>query len=117
MEVLKLGKKANSGTVIMSDPVAAGSRRGPHNCEKCDADVAEAIRVFSLTQALVFFTLLDIIFIVGGDPIALSAHLGGAAAGLLMGLWMKKKGTICNGSSDPVEINTVYFTSPSMSQM
>lgn len=50
VEVLKLGKEANPDTVIMSDPVAAGSKRGPHNCGKCDNDVAEAIRVFSLTQ-------------------------------------------------------------------
>ncbi len=66
----------------------------------CLAILAPEIRVYlffipvpmKLTHALVFFTLLDIIFIVGGDPIALSAHLGGAAAGLLMGSWMKKKG-------------------------
>jgi radical SAM enzyme (TIGR01210 family) len=50
VEVLKQGKEVNTGTVIMSDPVAAGSKRGPHNCGKCDKDVAEAIRIFSLTQ-------------------------------------------------------------------
>lgn len=66
----------------------------------CLAILAPEIRIYlffipvpmKLTHALVFFTILDIIFIVGGDPIALSAHLGGAAAGLLMGSWMKKKG-------------------------
>jgi len=66
----------------------------------CLAILAPEIRVhlffipvpMKLTQALVFFTLLDIIFIVAGDPIALSAHLGGALAGLLMGSWIKKKG-------------------------
>lgn len=66
----------------------------------CLAILAPEIRVYllfipvpmKLTQALVFFTLLDIIFIVADEPIALSAHLGGAAAGLLMGIWMKKKG-------------------------
>lgn len=50
VEVLKRGKEVNSGTVIMSDPVAAGSKRGPHNCGKCDKDVAESIRIFSLRQ-------------------------------------------------------------------
>lgn len=50
VEVLKKGKELAKGTVIMSDPVGAGSKRGPHNCGKCDKDVAEAIRVFSLTQ-------------------------------------------------------------------
>ncbi len=66
----------------------------------CLAILAPEIRIYlffipvpmKLTQALVFFTLLDIIFIVAGDPIALSAHLGGALAGLLMGSWIKKKG-------------------------
>jgi membrane associated rhomboid family serine protease len=64
------------------------------------AILAPEIRVYllfipipmKLTQALVFFTFLDIIFIVVGDPIALSAHLSGAAAGLVMGWWIKKKG-------------------------
>ncbi len=50
VEVLKNGKQSSSDTVIMSDPVGAGSSRGPHNCGKCDKDVAEAIRIFSLTQ-------------------------------------------------------------------
>ncbi|VVB86841.1 Rhomboid family protein [uncultured archaeon] len=50
-----------------------------------------------LTQALVFFTLFDIIFIVAGDPIALSAHLSGAAAGIVMGWWLKKKGRYIAG--------------------
>ncbi len=59
VEVLKLGKEANLGTVIMSDPVAAGSKRGPHNCGKCDADVAEAIRIFSLTQDTGVFEALS----------------------------------------------------------
>jgi membrane associated rhomboid family serine protease len=66
----------------------------------CLAILAPDIRVYllfmpvpmKLTQALVFFTFLDIIFIVMGDPIALSAHLSGAAAGLVMGWWIKKKG-------------------------
>lgn len=38
------------GVEILSDPVAAGKQRGPHNCGKCDAEVAAAIREFSLTQ-------------------------------------------------------------------
>ncbi len=66
----------------------------------CLAILAPEIRVYAffipvpmkLTQALVFFTLLDLIFVVMGDPIALSAHLSGAAAGLVMGWRMKAKG-------------------------
>lgn len=59
VEVLKNGKEAAPDTVIMSDPVAAGSARGPHNCGKCDKDVAEAIRFFSLTQDTGVFDNLD----------------------------------------------------------
>ncbi len=50
VEVLKKGKGSNPDTIIISDPVGASSMRGPHNCGKCDKDVAEAIRIFSLTQ-------------------------------------------------------------------
>jgi radical SAM enzyme (TIGR01210 family) len=59
VEALKIGKESSPGTVIMSDPVAAGSMRGPHNCGKCDADVAEAIRIFSTTQNTAVFNNLD----------------------------------------------------------
>lgn len=59
VEVMKKGKGSNTDTVIMSDPVGAGSARGPHNCGKCDKDVAEAIRVFSLTQDTGVFNDLD----------------------------------------------------------
>ncbi len=59
VEVLKKGKEASPETIIMSDPVGAGSARGPHNCGKCDKDVAEAIRVFSLTQDTGVFSNLD----------------------------------------------------------
>ena len=50
VEVLRKAKEA--GVEIMSDPVAAGKQRGPHNCGKCDEKVARAIRDFSLTQDL-----------------------------------------------------------------
>ncbi len=59
VEVLKNGKEVAPDTVIMSDPVGAGSARGPHNCGKCDKDVAEAIRFFSLTQDTGVFDNLD----------------------------------------------------------
>ncbi len=65
----------------------------------CLAILAPEIRVYAffipvpmkLTQTLVFFTLLDLIFVVMGDPIALSAHLSGAAAGIVMGWRIKEK--------------------------
>ena len=59
VEALKIGKESSPETVIMSDPVAAGSMRGPHNCGKCDNDVAEAIRIFSVTQDTAVFKNLD----------------------------------------------------------
>ena len=59
VEALKIGKESAPGTVIMSDPVGAGSMRGPHNCGKCDDDVAEAIRIFSVTQDITVFKNLD----------------------------------------------------------
>lgn len=39
-----------TGSVVTSDPLAAGAARGPHNCGKCDRDFADAIRKYSLTQ-------------------------------------------------------------------
>jgi radical SAM enzyme (TIGR01210 family) len=41
--------------VIMSDPLAAGSARGPHNCYECDGAFADAIRKYSLTQDVSVF--------------------------------------------------------------
>ncbi|HJH31474.1 MAG TPA: TIGR01210 family radical SAM protein [Methanosarcinaceae archaeon] len=50
VEILKKAKLAHPDLAIMSDPVGAGSKRGPHNCKKCSYDVADAIRKFSITQ-------------------------------------------------------------------
>jgi radical SAM enzyme (TIGR01210 family) len=47
-----------TGSVIMSDPLAAGSARGPHNCYRCDAAFADAIRKYSLTQDISVFDSL-----------------------------------------------------------
>jgi len=52
VEVLKWAKKAYPHLRILSDPVGAGSKRGPHNCGECDKAVAKAIRNFSNTQDL-----------------------------------------------------------------
>lgn len=46
--VVEILKRAN--VEIISDPVGAGSLRGPHNCGRCDKEVLKAIREFSLTQ-------------------------------------------------------------------
>lgn len=35
---------------IHCDPVGGGKKRGPHNCGKCDMEIVDAIREFSLTE-------------------------------------------------------------------
>lgn len=44
---------------IICDPVGAGTKRGPHNCSRCDASIAEAIRKHAITQDLSVFEGLD----------------------------------------------------------
>ena len=44
---------------VMSDPVGAGYKRGPHNCGKCDHTIKEAIKKFNLTQDLAVLERLD----------------------------------------------------------
>ena len=48
--VLRQAKTENPDLIITSDPVGAGSRYGPHNCGRCDSDVADAINRFSISQ-------------------------------------------------------------------
>lgn len=50
VEVLQKAKAAHPDLPLMSDPVGAGSKRGPHNCKECDSEVADSLRTFSLTQ-------------------------------------------------------------------
>jgi radical SAM enzyme (TIGR01210 family) len=54
LEVLK-----NVPHPIICDPVGAGTRRGPHNCGNCDADIAKAIRSHDLTQDAGIFDDLE----------------------------------------------------------
>lgn len=44
---------------ILCDPVGAGTRRGPHNCGKCDDAIASAIRAHDLSQDRSAFNGLD----------------------------------------------------------
>ncbi|KQC15443.1 MAG: archaeosine biosynthesis radical SAM protein RaSEA [Methanothrix sp.] len=44
---------------IICDPVAAGTRRGPSNCGRCDEAVAKAIREHALSQDVGVFEDLD----------------------------------------------------------
>jgi membrane associated rhomboid family serine protease len=46
-----------------------------------------------ITYALIFFALLDLLFIgSSGDLVARSAHLSGVVAGLVIGKYLKKTG-------------------------
>jgi len=59
VEVLKRTKHLHPDLTIMSDPVGAGSKRGPHNCRTCSHDVADAVREFSITQDVGVFDNLS----------------------------------------------------------
>jgi archaeosine synthase beta-subunit len=50
VEILEKAKAAHPDLILMSDPVGAGSKRGPHNCKLCSSDIADSLRTFSLTQ-------------------------------------------------------------------
>ena len=50
---------ARQNVVVISDPVGAGHKRGPHNCGKCDQAIIEAIKKFNITQDLSVLEHLD----------------------------------------------------------
>lgn len=52
VEILQRTKQKHPELVITSDPVGAGSKRGPHNCRICSRDVSDAVHLFSRTQDL-----------------------------------------------------------------
>jgi len=53
-EVLKKSKKLTDAH-LMCSPTGGGTRRGAHNCGKCDKKILSAIQNFSLTQNLSVF--------------------------------------------------------------
>lgn len=59
IEVMKRVKAERPDIIVASDPVGAGSKRGPHNCRECSRDVADAIRMFSVTQDISVFDRVD----------------------------------------------------------
>jgi radical SAM enzyme (TIGR01210 family) len=44
---------------IICDPLAAGAKRGPHNCGKCDKSISQAIKEHALWQDPSIFESLD----------------------------------------------------------
>ena len=60
VNILLKAKEENPEAILMSDPVGAGSERGPHNCGRCDRKVAEAIKSFSITQDVnILYDIID----------------------------------------------------------
>ncbi|MDF1556612.1 MAG: archaeosine biosynthesis radical SAM protein RaSEA [ANME-2 cluster archaeon] len=59
VSVLKKAKEMFPHITFMSDPVAAGSKRGPHNCGECDKEVAQVLRDFSISQDLAILSDVD----------------------------------------------------------
>lgn len=59
IEILKESKHITSDIRLQCDIAGGGSRRGAHNCRKCDRQVLDAISHFSLTQDDSVFTHLS----------------------------------------------------------
>jgi radical SAM enzyme (TIGR01210 family) len=60
LEVLKRTRAEIDATVpIICDPVAAGRARGVHNCGRCDSQITDAIRKFSIEQESEVFSDLE----------------------------------------------------------
>ena len=57
VEAIKEISKRN--IVVVSDPVGAGHKRGPHNCGMCDRAITEAIKSFNVTQDIHALERLD----------------------------------------------------------
>ena len=49
---VSIKKLVQSETIVICDPVAAGSERGPRNCGICDKEVKQQLKEFSSTQDL-----------------------------------------------------------------
>ncbi len=60
VELLRASRETLSREInIVCDPVAAGKKRGVHNCGKCDKEVASAIRNYSITQSPAVLSSLE----------------------------------------------------------
>jgi radical SAM enzyme (TIGR01210 family) len=60
IEVLTQARaQIDSSINMVCDPVAAGKKRGVHNCGRCDESITRAIRNFSLNQKAEVFDALD----------------------------------------------------------
>jgi membrane associated rhomboid family serine protease len=84
--------------VLQSAAPAVGASGALFGIFACLTILAPDIQVYiyfipmKITYALIFFALLDLLFIGSGDAIARSAHLTGVVAGLVMGRYIKGSG-------------------------
>lgn len=96
--VAGIGYSLWSVFILHSAAPAVGASGALFGIFACLAVLAPHIQVYiyfipmKITYALIFFALLDLLFIGSGDAIARSAHLSGVVAGLVMGKQIKKTG-------------------------
>ncbi len=96
--VAAIGYSLWSVFILKSFAPAVGASGALFGIFACLAVLAPHIRVYvyfipmNITHALIFFALLDLLFIGSGDAIARSAHLSGVIVGLLMGKHIKNTG-------------------------
>ncbi len=95
--IAALGYSLWSVYVLGSFAPAVGASGALFGIFACLAVLAPDMQIYvyfvpmKITHALIFFALLDLLFIGSGDAIARSAHLSGVVAGLLMGKHFKEK--------------------------
>ncbi len=96
--IAAIGYSLWSVFILGSFAPAVGASGALFGIFACLAVLAPDIQIYvyfipmKITHALIFFALLDLLFIGSGDAIARSAHLSGLVAGLLMGKNIKKMG-------------------------
>lgn len=94
--IAALGYSLWSVYVIGSFAPAVGASGALFGVFACLAVLAPDMQIYvyfvpmKITHALIFFALLDLLFIGSGDAIARSAHLSGVVAGLVMGKYFKE---------------------------
>ncbi len=96
--IAAIGYSLWSVFVLQSAAPAVGASGALFGIFACLAVIAPDIQVYiyfipmKITYALIFFALLDLLFVGSGDTIARSAHLTGVIAGLVMGRHIKGSG-------------------------
>lgn len=96
--IAAIGYSLWSVFILKQHSTAVGASGALFGIFACLAVIAPDIVLYvyfipmKITYALIFFALLDLLFISSGDLIARSAHLSGVVAGLAFGKYLKKTG-------------------------